>query len=343
MSYRPVVEVVRGGTVESIHYGAIAVTDGEGNLLGSWGRPDDQIFLRSAAKPFQALPLLESGAAAAYRLNPEQIALVCASHGGTDKHVEVLHSLQKAAGVTENDLQCGVHPPLDNATAERLIREGVSPTPNRHNCSGKHTGMLTTSRYLDATIDDYLSPEHPVQRKILSGVSEMFDRQRDELVLGIDGCSAPTFAAPIQTISTAYARLADPTRFSDPRQQACRQIWKAMTEHPYLVAGEGRFDTILMEMGSGSILAKGGAEGVQAVAIAPNASGKTQPAIGIAIKIADGDRASRARPLVTLEVLRQLKLVPPSMIDALAEHIQFTVSNWRGIKVGSIRPCFTLK
>lgn len=343
MSYRPVVEVVRGGTVESIHYGAIAVTDGEGNLLGSWGSPDESIFLRSAAKPFQALPLLESGAAAAYGLTPEQIALVCASHGGSDKHVDVLHSLQKAAGITENDLQCGVHPPLEGATAERLIRTGVPPTPNRHNCSGKHTGMLTTARYLDAPIGEYLSPDHPVQRKILSGVCEMFDLQKDELILATDGCSAPIFAAPLQAISMAYSRLADPTRFSDPRQQACRQIWKAMTGHPYMVAGEGRFDTILMEIGGGSILAKGGAEGVQAVAIAPNASGKTQPAIGIGIKIADGDRALRARQLVTLEVLRQLNLVPPSVIEALAEHIQATVSNWRGTKVGSIRPCFTLQ
>jgi L-asparaginase II len=327
MSYRPILEIIRGNTVESLHFGAIAVSDIDGNLLASWGSTDNPVFLRSAAKPFQAFPFLETGAAAAYDLTAKQIALICSSHAGTDMHVEVVRSIQDATGVNEQDLQCGVHSPLDKATAERLLREVEKLTSNRHNCSGKHTGMLALCRFLDLPTENYLAPEHPVQKMILERVRDFFDLEVKQIVLAVDGCSAPIFAVSLKASSKAYARLADPGRYSESRKKACRDIWEAMTGFPIMVAGENRFDTNLMEIGKGKILAKGGAEGFQAVAIAPDAWGKGNSAIGIAIKVSDGD----------------LEIMPKDLLDQLSERINHKVTSWQKIEVGEIRPSFTLQ
>lgn len=342
-SYVPLFELTRGGAVESIHYGAIAVVDVDGRLVTHSGNPHTVTYLRSTAKPFQVLPFIENGGAEFYDLLPPEIALMSASHSGTDEHLDVLLSLQKKTGVAETELLCGVHFPFDETTAEALRQRGEEPTSNRHNCSGKHTGMLAYARMQKWTTTGYLDPAHAVQQNILQVFSEMCDLTPDQVVTGIDGCSAPNFAVPLANAALAYARLCDPTDLEPKRAEACRKITAAMAAHPEMVAGPDRFDTRLMQVADGQLIAKGGAEGYQGIGLLPEVLGPGSPAIGIAIKVADGDLRGRARPAVVLEVLKQLGALTPDQLAALDDYgPTLPLLNWRKIAVGEGRACLEL-
>ncbi|OGO17865.1 MAG: hypothetical protein A2Z14_11275 [Chloroflexi bacterium RBG_16_48_8] len=343
MNYQPGVEVVRGGLVESVHHAAVAVADPEGKLFASWGSPETVTYMRSSAKPFQILPLLDGGGVSCFDFSLQEIAIMCASHSGTDLHVRTVLSIQGKVGVTEGDLLCGVHPPYDLETADRLKEEGVEPTPNRHNCSGKHSGMLALARLIGAPIDDYIHPQHPVQQRILKALGEMCDLKAEEIRIGVDGCSVPTFAIPLKSAATAFARLADPRPWIEARAEACRIVWQAMTTHPDMVAGPIRFDTHLMQAAKGLLLAKGGAEGYQGISIAAGALGEGSPALGVALKIADGDHEGRARSIVALKVLKDLGALSGVQRDSLSRFDARELNNWRGIRVGELRPCLELK
>jgi L-asparaginase II len=342
-SYAPIVEVTRGQIVESIHFGAIAVVDAAGHLLASYGDPQTVTFMRSSAKPFQALPFIEMGGDQNFGLSPREVALMCASHSGTDEHVHVLQGMQQKVGVSESDLQCGVHPPYDEATQEALRQRGEQPTPNRHNCSGKHTGMLAHARLRELPLESYLDLEHPVQKSILKTFAEMCGLPISDVEIGIDGCSAPNFAVPLRAAARAYARLCDPAGLPRPRIAACQRITAAMTGNPDMVGGPGRFDTVLMGLASGRILAKAGAEGYQGIGLMPGAFGPGSPALGIAFKIADGDGEGRARSTVAVDLLRQLGALSSADIAGLAEYDTRPVYNWRKLTVGEIRAHFTLE
>jgi L-asparaginase II len=210
-SYLPILDVTRGDIVESIHYGALAIVDVSGELQTSHGDPELVTFLRSSSKPFQALPFIELDGDLAFGLTEREIAIMCASHSGTDDHVAVIRSIQEKVGVKEENLLCGVHPALDKRTDERMSLQGEKPTPNRHNCSGKHTGMLAHARLQNFPIDDYLNPEHPVQKTMLAVFAAMCDLTPEQVVLGVDGCSAPVYGVPLRNAALAYARLCDPS------------------------------------------------------------------------------------------------------------------------------------
>ncbi len=341
--YSPIVEATRGRIVESIHYGAIAVVDAQGNLLASLGDPETVTFLRSTAKPFQALPFVERSGDLDYGFTPRELAVICASHSGTDEHFAVVSGIQKKIGVGEQDLLCGVHRPYDELTAKRLENDGLPFTSNRHNCSGKHTGMLAHARLRGLPIEDYINPSHPVQQSILQAFADMCDLSVDQVELGIDGCSAPNFAVPLRNAAWAYARLCDPTGLPKERANACRRITTAMTSNPFMVAGPERFDTNIMEIASGRILAKAGAEGYQGIGIMPGALEPGSPALGIAFKISDGDLGGRARPLAALEVLRQLGAISRQEMESMAKFGPKPLKNWRGIEVGQFQPAFVLE
>jgi L-asparaginase II len=336
MNFTPLVNVTRGELVESVHYGALAICDGTGRLYGYVGDPDVRAYLRSSAKPFQCLPLLESGAARHFGLDPQDIALVCASHSGMDEHVSVAASIQRKAGVGEADLRCGVHPPYHRETTKRLQDQGEEPTPNRNNCSGKHSGMLAFAKYSGHPLEDYVSLEHPVQRRFLETLAEMCDLPAERIVVGVDGCSVPTFAVPLRSAASAYARLMDPAGLEPERERSCREIVHAMTHHPRMVGGPDRFDTRLMEVTQGRLLAKGGAEGYQAIGIPPGAVGRESPALGMTIKIADGDQGGRARSMVALKALKSLGAITDEECDHLAQFDARPITNHRGDLVGEI-------
>ncbi|MGH2605390.1 MAG: asparaginase, partial [Anaerolineales bacterium] len=233
--------------------------------------------------------------------------------------------------------------PYDAAEARRLREAGEAPRVNHNNCSGKHTGMLALARHLAAPTVDYLDPEHPVQRRIRRALAEMSGLEEDEVGIGVDGCSAPNFALPLRSAAVAFARLADPADLDEVRRGACRQIFEAMAGRPALVAGPGTFDTRLMEAGGGRWIAKGGAEGFHAVGLHPGAVGPGSPALGLAVKIADGDAARRALTPVVLAVLGSLGVTWPEDSLLPREFGPRPVRNWRDREVGETRTVVHLR
>ena len=339
----PLLELTRGDTVESIHMGVIMVVDRHGTLLHAIGDPKTVTFLRSAAKPFQALPFIEAGGHAHYGLSQKEIAVICASHSGTDEHVATVAGIQAKAGIGEDHLMCGAHMPFDKTTAEAMIRREEAPTSNRHNCSGKHSGMLAFAQMNSEPLESYLEIDHPVQQRILQAISEMSGAGSEDIHLGTDGCSAPNFALTLYHSAWAWARLADPVDLPSTREQACRTITAAMTSHPEMVGGPGRFDTDVMRVAKNKVIAKAGAEGYEGLGILPGVFGPGSPGMGVALKIADGDGYGRARAAVALEVLRQLGALSAEELELLSKHGPVRpVRNWRKLEVGEMRLVFSL-
>lgn len=338
----PLVELTRGPLVECIHYGAFAVVDAANRVVQSAGDPELVTYLRSSAKPFQVLAFVEAGGVDAFHLSERELAVLCASHHGTDEHVRVISGIQKKIGVGEADLQCGIHPPTDPATYERMLKNGEPFTPLRHNCSGKHTGMLALCQLMGFPTADYLNPQHPAQQLILNTFSQVTGVPLQDIVLGTDGCSAPVFAIPLHAAAWAFAQLADPAALPEPRRSALRRIFRTMTANPDMVAGPNAFDTDLMSVGQGSILSKGGAEGYQALAVLPGAMGKDSPALGICLKISDGDNGngSRARTLVGVELLHRLGALNDAQVAQLSSFAPRPLYNWRHLEIGEIRAAF---
>ncbi len=342
--FEKLVEVTRGPLVESIHYGALAVVDAQGRLVASLGDPNFVTYLRSSSKPMQVLPFIERGGAEKFGLTDAEVALLCASHSGTDEHVAAVEGIQAKLGIHESDLLCGPQPSSHAPTAKAMLLRGEEPGPNRNNCSGKHTGFLAHALLRGFSKEDYINPHHPVQQTVIQTFAEMTGYPADQIAIGVDGCSAPVFAVPLYNAALGFARLADPSGLPEARAAACRKITHAMTATPFMVAGPGRFDTIIMEIGQGKIVSKGGAEGYQALAILPGALGPDSPALGITYKVVDGDVNGRARPVIAVELLRRLGLLNDEQIKAsLAQLAARPVNNWRGLEVGEIRPAFELK
>ena len=329
------VEVLRGEIVESRHRVSLALVDTSARQLLAFGTIDHPIYLRSSAKPFQALPLIETCAEDESGLSSRQLAIICASHSGADEHVAVVREIHGAAGLNEDHLQCGVHTPFDRITSERLIERGELLSPLRHNCSGKHTGMLLCALALKADLDTYLQPSHEVQRAILKAFSEMVAVAEQEVELGTDGCSAPNFAVPLPAAALGYARLLDPAPLPEARARACGRITQAMLAHPELVAGHGRFDTAIMQATQGRLLAKGGAEGYQAIGIPPGQI--LDAALGLTLKVHDGDGSRRARSVATLAVLKACDLLSGQELAQLTAFDGRRLTNFRQLDTGSIR------
>lgn len=362
--FSPLIELTRGGIVESLHFGAFAIVDSRGELLASHGDPQLVTFPRSSEKPFQALPFLEIDGDRHYGLSAREIAILCASHTGSDDHVAVVSELQRKTGVAEDDLLCGIHPPADRAARERLEQDHSMPTPNRNNCSGKHTGMLAQAALRHLPGEDYINPSHPIQQVIRQTFSEMCGVKQKDIVTGVDGCSAPNFAVPLARFALAFARLVDPRDLPGPRADACSRITNAMLSHPEMISGPDRFDTVLLQLGQGRIISKAGAEGYQAIGLVPGALWKGSPGIGIALKVSDGDTqdyqkvmhaqfdgdepfhlteydaSERARPCAVVELLRQLKALDGNSLHALEHYSARPIYNWRKIPVGEIRSAF---
>ncbi len=349
-AYAPLLELTRGGVVESTHYGAIAVVDSQGALLYSLGDPHTVAFLRSSAKPFQVLPFVERGGVEHFRLTPLELALACASHETAQIHLAALGSMQEKIGIRESDLQCGPHLPGDADMLRHVVRNDLRPTANFNNCSGKHTAMLAHARMRGLPLDSYLSPDHPIQRDILAALSNLSGLSPDSIRLGVDGCSAPNFALPLYNAALATARLCDPRELTETRALACNKIVSAMTAHPEMVSGFGEFDCELMKIGAGRIVAKRGAEGFQIVGLLPGVIGER--GVGIAFKVTDGDPGrmndalvsrARVRPAATLEILRQLGALDDGQLKSLAEFgPKRVLKNYAGLVTGESYPVFEL-
>ena len=337
------VEVSRGALTESRHRGHIVAVSPEGLVLARLGEPERLVtYLRSSAKPHQAIPLVASGAADRFGFAEQEIALACGSHNGEPIHEELARSMLDKIGLDETALRCGTHEPFSREVTRRLRERGERPRILQNNCSGKHTGMLALALHLGAPVETYDQPDHPVQLMIAHTVAQFSATPRAQIALGVDGCGVPVFGLTLNAMALMYARLvAPPGEFDETVREAARRIVSAMTTHPEMVGGSrDRFDTEIMRVTRGRIVSKIGAEGVYTAGVLP--CERWPQGLGLTFKVEDGEDR-RARPTVVIEALRQLGLLDPEAEQALAPFASFSVKNHRGDVVGSIKPSFSLK
>ena len=325
----PFTEIWRGDFLECVHNGHAVVMDSTGEIVASWGDADAVILPRSSCKMLQALPLIETGAAREYGLTSEQLALACASHQGAPEHTERATAWLSALGLGEDDLRCGPQPPGDLATRHAMIKSGGSPCQIHNNCSGKHCGFLTVSKYLKAG-PEYVDPAHPVQIRIREVFEDMTGMPSPGFA--IDGCSAPNFATTVAGLARAMAKMADPDGLGGARGDAARQLNDAMRQHPSLVAGTTRACTELMEAMNNKTVIKTGAEGVY-VAILPDQK------IGVALKVIDG--ATRASESAMAAILVRLGVLDPNHPAAI-KRLRPRILNRRKQDTGHVEPSSTL-
>lgn len=328
------VRVLRGQLTECIHHGHLAVVNVNGDILHSAGEPTYVTYARSTAKPLQAIPVIESGAADHYNFSDEELSLFCASHNGEPKHTETALRALSKIGLDPGHLQCGIHEPFHAPTTANMREHHIKPNALHNNCSGKHSAMLALATHLHVPYEDYLSIEHPVQQLMLKVVSEMSDVPANDMLIGIDGCGVPVFGLGLHQLARAYAALGNPEQLSDPRANACRRIIKAITKHPYYIAGSDRFDTKLIQTTQGRIIGKMGAEGVYAITI-------PELGLGIALKIEDG--AKRALHPAVTETLVQLDLLTAHELAELKTFHRPSLKNWQGTIVGTIEASVRFK
>ena len=249
-------EVTRGAMVESWHRASLAVVDASGRVVLSAGNIDAPVYGRSAIKPLQALPLIETGAAEAFGLSDAEIALACASHSGEARHIDIVAAWLDRIGCTPSDLECGVHLPSNEAAMIALLRRGAQANTMHNNCSGKHTGFLSIARHTGVPTKGYIRYDHPIQQRILGVLESMTGLDLSAASRGIDGCGIPVIAIPLGNTALAMARLADPQDQPEPRQAACARVIKAMAAEPFLVAGSDRYCTRAMEILKGRAVIK---------------------------------------------------------------------------------------
>jgi len=323
-------EVVRGETVESVHRGHICIVDGGGKQIASVGDTELVTFLRSSAKPFQAMPFILCGAADEFGFTEDEIAIACGSHSGERMHTSIVANMLERLQLSESDLRCGTHTPFNNKEAERLSRAGETPTQLHNNCSGKHAAMLATAKHMGADTTNYESTSNPIQKAITKAVSNFAEIPVADVKIGVDGCGVPSFAMPVAAMARSFANLVMPDKFEDDIKNAAVRIVEAMIKYPKLIGGTERLDTMLMEAASGKIISKVGADGVWLCGVLP--SEKYPAGLGVALKIENGDD-KRARPVVAVEILRQLGILSAGDLPDLSP---MPLKSRRGDIVGKI-------
>jgi L-asparaginase II len=334
MSYQPepVAKIIRREIIESIHYGSVAVASADGRLLYRVGDPYFVTYLRSSAKPFQAIPVAESGAAREFGFTSAEIAIMTGSHSGGDIHARTVQSILEKIGLKPEHLSCGSHPPISDKVSRPLEDQGAPKSALYHNCSGKHAGMLALAVFRNLSLDDYLSPAHPVQQTIRKTVAEICCYPEDKIMIGIDSCSAPNQALPIYNMALGFARLVTPNAVPREKAFAYTTVSMAMMEHPEMVAGDGRFDTTLISSPGEKLISKAGAEALECFSLVDRK-------LGAALKIIDGTK----RALFPTAVEFLYKMGVRSRTSIINEFHRPVIKNWRGLDVGHIEPGFEIR
>jgi L-asparaginase II len=323
------VEVTRGGRVESRHRGAVAVCDARGGLVISAGDVDRPVFPRSAIKVFQALPLVETGAAERFGFGDRELSLACASHSGEAGHVALAGDILARAGLGEADLECGCHWPFDQKVALALARAGGTPSQLHNNCSGKHSGFLCTAVHQSEPVAGYVGADHPVQLRARAAIEDLTGTRLTEDLAGTDGCSIPTYAAPLRGFAMGFAKLASKQGVDPVRAAAGGRLMQACMAEPWHMAGTGRACVALMEAAPGRVFAKTGAEGVFCGAV-------PELGLGFALKIDDGaGRASEV--LVAATLARIFREHDGALAEAYAALAGHPLVNWEKLEVGAVR------
>lgn len=285
------IEATRGDLVETVHPVTVAVVGPGGRLVAAAGDPAHETWWRSAAKPFQAIPLVQDGVADRFGFGDEDLAFACGSNSSEARHRAQAAGLMQKVGVTEEQLACGIHTPLSPVVARSIVRGDATMTPLWSNCSGKHIGMLALAKHHAWPLEGYQSPGHPVQQRILTEIVQWSGVPREEVRVAVDGCTAACFGLPVEAMARAYYRL------GTTREPVPQRIAGAMMKYPFLVAGTDRLCTDLMTELAGRIVAKVGADGIYCASV-------PEHGMGIALKVTDGDMGCSG--LALLDVLRQV-------------------------------------
>jgi L-asparaginase II len=323
------VEVVRGALTESRHRGAVAVVDADGAPVLTLGDVALPVYPRSAVKPLQALPLVESGAADQYSFGDEELALACASHGGEPAHVEVAQRMLARAGLDVGALECGAHWPSHQDSSRALARAGGAPSPLHNNCSGKHAGFLCVACVAGVDHRGYVAADHFVQREVRAAIESLTGVGLGPDVCGTDGCSIPTWAVPLNRLAHAFAKFGTGRGLAPERAKAAARLRAAWAAQPYFVAGTGRFCTEIMKLFGARVLVKTGAEGVYCAAL-------PEQGLGIALKCDDG--ATRAAEVAMATMIARFLPLSGEEGVALDRFMRPNLRNWNGIEVGGLRP-----
>ncbi len=320
-------QVYRGEHVESRHQGAVVLV--EGDRVWNLGDPEQPVFARSAVKPFQALPLFERGIVDRLQMSRGELALVSASHSGSEEHVAVVRGLLQRAGLSEESLGCGAHAPFDSRARRALYRSGAEPGRIHNNCSGKHAGFLLLAQDLGAPLAEYLDVDSEPQRLVREGILAMTGLSESEIDVAVDGCAAPTYRMPLIALAKGFARLVNPVELSAVHADACGRLLSAVSAEPLLLAGRGRICTALLRSADGNLYPKNGAEGVYACGLRLGTR-----SFGLAVKVRDGQE--RGYFPVVIEILQRLGLwqeIPAELQDFAIVPIR----NTRDALVGEVR------
>ncbi|HEY6325949.1 MAG TPA: asparaginase [Candidatus Cybelea sp.] len=328
MSAPLVVEVTRGDLVESVHEVSACAVDALGTTLYEAGDVDIPVYLRSAAKPFIAAAVIEAGAGDRFGFDAREIAVMSGSHAGQPFHVDAVRSILRKIGMQPSALQCGVHWPYDETTANALRRAGEEPTVLHNNCSGKHAGILALCEAAGADPATYLRADNPAQGRILEFCARLSDDDAATWPIAIDGCGIPVYATSLRKAALSFARFASLRGIDERAANALHAVREAMIAHPEYVAGTGQLDTELMLASEGNVAAKAGAEGVHGIAAIAQECGYVS-------KVVDG--AARARGPSTVAALRGLGVLSGSQAAGLARFAAPSVYNRAGRVVGEVR------
>jgi L-asparaginase II len=330
----------RGEAIENTHRAHVAVVDGQGRLLYAFGDPLRLTLARSAAKPAQALAVVETGALERFGFDDADLALMCASHNSEERHIERARQMIGKAQASEADLRCGGHAPLSDAVLRAWIKRDFTPGAVCSNCSGKHAGMLAGAQAIGASVRDYHLPEHPLQVRVKHTVADVCDLPDDDVQWAIDGCNLPTPAFALDRLARLYAKLADAAAQpidggSTTRRAALARIYRAMTTYPEMVAGEGRFCTTVMRNFEGALVAKVGADASYAIGVRPSAQTAklgADGALGIAVKVEDGN--TTALYAIVAELLDQLDIGTAAQRAALDAYRAQVIRNTMQVETG---------
>ena len=329
----PLVAVTRGPVTECVHTGHVALVNGDGEILQALGKPDAVTYMRSAAKPFQAIPLFLSGAVERFQFSDAELAIMCASHYAEPHHLETVQGILEKVKLGPEHLKCGPAASLDPELAWKMAWENRPKAPVYNDCSGKHAGMLAVCVQNGWPLLGYTHPDHPVQRKIRRIMASVCGLMEDEIAVGVDGCAAPVFAMPLSAMGRAFARLANPNLVEEPFRSALMRIRDAMWAHPEMLAGTGGFCTALNRGGTGRVVGKLGAEGIYCM-------GFTGLDKGVALKINDG--AFRAVWPSAVRILDDLELMSETLNGEVSPFREMDNRNDHGDTVGLVRPVFNL-
>lgn len=330
----PLAYTTRGNGIESVHYGSIAVTDNQGNILFYAGDPEVVTFTRSSAKFIQVIPVYESGAVDRFGFSISGQAIMCGSHNGSPRHVAQAKENLGKIGLTESDLKCGVHPPAEYTAKGMLPHRDEVFSPLQHNCSGKHSGQLALALQIGADPERYLEFDYDVQQRVFKAVCDVYEMNPADVKIGTDGCSLPNFGMPLRNMALAYANIVSGKTKAPGRDKVFARIVNAIQTDPIMVSGEERFDLALMSALPDKIICKVGGEAVECVGIADKGW-------GFAAKISDGN--TRALWPVVIESLRQLGVLPDDRLSFVRKFVKPELRNYRNIHFGDVVPSVKLR